>query len=77
MGFTTNKYQVSVSFCCKQAFLVKLKANHFRFCAKIYFFKTRKNLYMGPLYVTDPEYCIYDQEIYSFDQFLPQTHVFR
>jgi hypothetical protein len=37
------------------------------------FFKTRKNLYMGPLGTTDPENGGHGQEIWSFDQFLPQT----
>jgi hypothetical protein len=33
MGLMTKKYGVSISFCCKQAFLVKLEP--FRFCAEI------------------------------------------
>jgi hypothetical protein len=40
------------------------------------FFKTYKNLYMGPLYITDPGYGGHAQEIQSFGQFLPQTDNF-
>jgi hypothetical protein len=40
---------------------------------KFEFFKTHKNSYMGPLYITDLEYVGNDQEIRSFSQFLPQT----
>jgi hypothetical protein len=32
---------------------------------------------MGPLCVTDLEYGLYDQEMWSFDQYLPQIGVFR
>jgi hypothetical protein len=32
---------------------------------------------MTPLCVTDLEFEIYDQEIRSFGQFLPQTIIFR
>jgi hypothetical protein len=35
------------------------------------FFITHKNLYMGPLRVTDPEYELYDHEIWNFVQFFP------
>jgi hypothetical protein len=35
------------------------------------FFKTCKNSYTGPLCVTDLEYGLYDQKIWSFGQFLP------
>jgi hypothetical protein len=31
---------------------------------------------MGLLCITDSEYGSHDQEIYSFDQFLPQTTMF-
>jgi hypothetical protein len=41
------------------------------------FFKTCKNAYTRPLCITDPEYGIHDQEIRSFDQFLPQSGDFR
>jgi hypothetical protein len=35
-----------------------------------------QNLYTGPLCVTDPECGLYDQQIWSFGQFLPQIGVF-
>jgi hypothetical protein len=41
------------------------------------FFKTQKNLYTQPLCVIDLEFGLYDQEIRSFIQFLPQTDAFR
>jgi hypothetical protein len=40
------------------------------------FFKTHKNLYTGPLYVSDLELGLYNLEIECFSQFLPQTSVF-
>jgi hypothetical protein len=40
-------------------------------------FKTHKNLYTGPLCVTDLEFELYDQEIQSFGPFLPQTNIFQ
>jgi hypothetical protein len=41
------------------------------------FFKTQKNRYTQPLCVIDLEFGLYDQEIRSFIQFLPQTDAFR
>jgi hypothetical protein len=43
------------------------------FVQKFEFFKTHKNSYMGPLYITYLEYGAYDQQIQSFVQFSPQT----
>jgi hypothetical protein len=65
MGFTTKKYGVSVSFFLQSGvFLVKPKAKPFEFWAEIWFFlKTHKNIYIGPLCVTDKEYGHYDQEM--------------
>jgi hypothetical protein len=40
-------------------------------------FKARKILYTRPLIVTDLEFRLYDQEIQSFGQFLPQIGVSR
>jgi hypothetical protein len=37
-------------------------------------FKTCKNSYTRPLWITDPQYGGNDQEISSFGQFLPQTN---
>jgi hypothetical protein len=36
-----------------------------------FLFKIHKNAYMGPLCITHPQYGGHDQEIQSFDQFLP------
>jgi hypothetical protein len=71
MGVRTKKYGVSVSFYRKLAIFGKT------FQQKIYFFKTRKNSYMGPLCITDLKYEGYDKEIWSFGMFLPQTGDFR
>jgi hypothetical protein len=38
---------------------------------KFIFLGIRKNSYMGPFCITDPEYGGHDQEILSFYQFLP------
>jgi hypothetical protein len=43
----------------------------FKFC------KTHKNLYTGPLCITNLEYGLYDEDIQNFRQFLSQTDVFR
>jgi hypothetical protein len=43
----------------------------FKFC------KTHKNLYTGPLCITNLEYGLYDKDIQNFRQFLSQTDVFR
>jgi hypothetical protein len=40
------------------------------------FLKTHKNLYTSQLCVTDPEYGLYDQEIMSFSQFMPEIGFF-
>jgi hypothetical protein len=39
----------------------------------VFFFKTRKNSYMGPLEITDPEFGGHGQEIRSFCMFLLQS----
>jgi hypothetical protein len=36
---------------------------------KFEFFKSHKNSYTGPLYITDPEYGGHDEEIWSFRQY--------
>jgi hypothetical protein len=78
MGFTAKKYGVSVSFCFKLTFLVKPKANTFLILIRnLNNFKIHKNLCNGPLCITDPEYWFHVHKIWSFDQFLPQTRVFR
>ena len=76
MGVTTKKYRVSVSFCHKLRFSVKPKASLWILWRYLKFFKPGKNLYTGPLCITDPEYGYHDQEMRSFGQFLPQTGVF-
>jgi hypothetical protein len=38
--------------------------------------KIWKNLGKQTLCITDPKYGLYDQEIQTFDQFLPQTVIF-
>jgi hypothetical protein len=61
MSFATKKYAVSVSFCRKIVFLVKTKAKPFGFWVEIWIFlKTHKNIYAGPLCVTDKEYGLYN-----------------
>jgi hypothetical protein len=51
MGFTTKKYRVSVSYCRKLAFLVKLKANPFEFWAEIWNFLKPIKTYIWDHYV--------------------------
>jgi hypothetical protein len=41
------------------------------------FFKTHKNTNTRPLWITDLQYGVHDQEILSFGQFLPQTAHYR
>jgi hypothetical protein len=43
------------------------------FKQKFEFFKTHKNAYTRPLYITYKEYGGHAQEIQNFTQFLPQT----
>jgi hypothetical protein len=57
-------------FVAKWSFSVKPKGYIWISSQNLNFFKTNKNLYMGPLCVSDLEYGIYDQKIWSFGQFL-------
>jgi hypothetical protein len=78
MDFITKNYRVSVSFCHNLAFFGKTEDQQLWILSRnLKFFKTRKNLYMGPLRVSDPEYGLYGQKIWSFGQFLPQTSIFQ
>jgi hypothetical protein len=63
-------------FATNWRFSVKLKAP-LDFEPKFKSFKTHKNLYTERLCVTDLKYGFYDQKIWNFGQFLPQTSVFR
>jgi hypothetical protein len=49
---------------------------HLDFEPKFIFFKAHKNLYTGQLSVTNSKYGLYNQEIRSFGQFLPQSSIF-
>jgi hypothetical protein len=65
MVVTTQKYGVLVSLCPILAiFGITVSEN-------LSFFKTYKNSYTGLLCTTDPQYGDHDQEILSFDQFIP------
>jgi hypothetical protein len=44
---------------------------------KIKKFKTHKNSYTGPLWITDPQYCGHDQEIRSLGPVFPKLEIFR
>jgi hypothetical protein len=50
-------------FTANWHFPLKPNANPSDFEPKFEIFKTRKNLYMGPLDVTDPQYVLYNKEI--------------
>jgi hypothetical protein len=77
MGVTTKKCGVLVSFCSKLAIFAKTVGHNLWILGKNWkFLKTGKNLYTGPLCITDPKYGGHDQEIRSFGQFLPQTSGF-
>jgi hypothetical protein len=74
MEVTTKKNGVSVIFCHKLTIFTK---THRILSKKLNFFKTRKNSYTAPLWITDTEYQGHDHEIHSFDQFLSQAVDFR
>ena len=78
MGVMTKKYGVSVSFCPKLVIFGKAVGQHLSISGEnVNFFKTHKISYMGPLWITDPQYVVHDKEIWSFGQSLPQTGDFR
>jgi hypothetical protein len=76
LGCMTKKYRVWSVFATNWCFSVKPKVKPFWFWAKIWFFLNYKILYTGLLCVSDLEFWLYNQEIWSFSQFLPQTGVF-
>jgi hypothetical protein len=74
MGVMTKDYRVSVRFCRKIMIFAKTLGQHiWIFSENLIFFKTHKNLNMGPLCITYLEYVGHVQEIWSFGKFLPQT----
>jgi hypothetical protein len=75
MGVTTKKYGVSLSFCRKLAIYGKTVGLHIRILSEN--LKTRENSNTRPLCINDPEYGGHNQEIWCFDQFLPQTDDLR
>jgi hypothetical protein len=59
MGDTTMNYRVSDSFCRKLAIYSKTLSEHLWILSENFnFFKIRKNPYMWPLCITDPEYGV-------------------
>jgi hypothetical protein len=78
MGVTTRKYGVSVYFCPKLAIFIKTVGQHLCISSEnVKLLKTRKTSYTRPLWTTDLQYGVHDQEIRSFNQFLPQTGDFH
>jgi hypothetical protein len=78
MGVTTKKYGVSINFWPKLAIFIKTVGQHLCISSEnVKLFKTHKTSYMRPLWITDLQYGVHDQEIRSFDQFLPQTGDFH
>ena len=74
MGVTTKKYGVLDSFWPKLAIFDKTVGQHLCIWSEnVKFVKTRKNTYMRPLWITDLQYGVHDQEIQNFGPFLPQT----
>jgi hypothetical protein len=54
-------------FTVNYHFSIKLKAKPLCISSQnLEFLKTHKNLYIGPLCVTDPKFGLYDQEIRYF-----------
>jgi hypothetical protein len=64
-------------FATNSWFLVKPSANLWISTKNLCFFKTCKNSYTWPLYITDPQYGVQDQHILSFGQFLAWTGDFQ
>jgi hypothetical protein len=71
MAVTIKKYRGSLSFCRKLAIYGKTVGVHIRILSEN--LKTYENSNTRPLCITDSEYGGHDQEIWCFDQFLPQN----
>jgi hypothetical protein len=70
LSFITKKYRDSFSFYREQAFFGKTEGYPLWILSQnLKKIKTQKNLYTGALFVTDTEFELYDQEIWSFRQF--------
>jgi hypothetical protein len=76
MGFMTKKYGVSISFCRKLTFSVIPKGLGI-LSWNLNIFKTRKNLYTWPLYVTDLVFELYDQKYGTETEYEPHENEIR
>ncbi len=66
MGVTTRKYGVSVYFCPKLAIFGKTVGQNLCISSEnVKIFKTHKNSYTRPLWITDPQYGGHDHKILS------------